>query len=264
MFRADTHCHTNFSDGTEDPMELVRMAKESGLQGLAFTDHDDVSAHPYAISKGADIALLPGVELSCAEGQTSVHVLGYGFDVDAMHAVCKEYKQLRDERNEKMLARLQELGMPIDMSELISLGSLGRPQIALAMVKKGYVSSFRAAFDKWIGDRAPAFVQVDRYSPREGIEQIHSCGGFAVLAHPHLIENKALLKGLLTLDFDGIEACYGDFPKARSLPFEQIAQERGWFVTGGSDFHGSIKPHSRLGSSWTKEPIFTQMLEGRS
>lgn len=265
MFRADLHCHTTFSDGTMEPKEVVHEACRRGLLGLAFTDHDDVGAHRVAVetARAAGVALVPGVELSCMEKGESVHILGYGFDIDAMHAICVDYKQLRDERNALMFERLAAFGMPLEIEALQRSGSLGRPQIALAMAKKGYVGSFGEAFEKWIGDDKPAFVKVQRYSVLEGIKHIHSCKGFAVLAHPHLIRHEPLLAELLAYPFDGIEAHYARMSPARSQRFEHIAKERGWFITGGSDFHGAIKSQATLGSSWSEEAVFLKLQGGR-
>lgn len=261
MFRADTHCHTTFSDGAFEPIALVEKALAAGLLGLSFTDHDDASAYVAAKERADQLgfALAPGVELSCLEEGQSVHILGYGFDVAEMGGVVADYKRQRNERNSQMLAKLASFGMPIELSELPSCGSLGRPQIALRMVEKGYVRSFREAFEEWIGDGRPAFAQVERSSVREGIAQIHSAGGLAVLAHPHLVRPEHLLRKLLTYDFDGIEGRYGDFTTDR---FVAIGQEKGWLVTGGSDFHGVGKRKERLGSSWSDEETFRRLQEG--
>lgn len=263
MFRADTHCHTTFSDGLLDPVALVEKAVAEGLSGLSFTDHDDASAYFVAKERADQLgcALALGVELSCLEEDTSVHILGYGFDLSAMQSILADYKQLRDERNRQMLDKLDALGMPMSFGELPHRGSLGRPQIAFCMVEKGYVRTFREAFDKWLGDGKPAFAQVARPSVREGIAQIHSCQGLAVLAHPHLVRPATLLNRLLTYDFDGIEGRYGDFMTDR---FEKMGVAKGWLVTGGSDFHGIAQKNNVLGSSWSDEATFRCLQEGRT
>jgi len=262
MFRADTHCHTTFSDGAFEPVQLVEKALAEGLSGLSFTDHDDANAYIAAKERADQLgfALATGVELSCLEGGVSVHILGYGFNLPPMQGILADYKRRRDERNEQMLAKLASFDMPIDIHELPSRGSLGRPQIALKMIEKGYVRTFREAFDKWIGDGKPAFAQVARPSVQEGIAQIHGCGGLAVLAHPHLVRPASLLAELFTYDFDGIEGRYGDFTSDK---FEKIGEEKGWLITGGSDFHGVGKRNEQLGSSWSDEGTFRRLQEGR-
>lgn len=263
MFRADTHCHTTFSDGSLNPLELVQKARAEGLSALSFTDHDDADAYLMAREHADQLgfALAPGVELSCLEEGESIHILGYGFEIPPMQAILADYKRLRAERNCQMLAKLASLGMPIALEELpSSQGSLGRPHIALKMMEKGYVCSFREAFEKWIGDGKPAFAQVARPSVQEGIAHIHSCKGLAVLAHPHLVRPAHLFNQLLRYAFDGIEGYYGDFSTDR---FAKIGKERGWLVTGGSDFHGVGKRNERLGSSWSDEETFCRLQEGK-
>lgn len=273
-FRADLHCHTTSSDGSETPEQVIQLAKASGLSALSITDHDTVDAYDTAIplAKEAGIILLPGVEFSTVLNQMSVHILGYGFQVDdkAILELCSKHAERRKNRNLAVLELLKKHGMPLTYENLIdaipvqhaSKGrSIGRPHIAFAMMNKGYVNSIQEAFGKFLGDECSCYVQGNSFTVDETIDTIHRAKGIAVIAHPHLIKNTALLKELLTKDFDGIECYYGNFPANVHTRWLKIAKHRNWLVTGGSDFHGKAKPTLNLGRSWIGQDHFQALLE---
>lgn len=267
MFRADLHCHSTCSDGSLTPLELVQLAHERDLQGLSITDHDSIGAYPAAIEEGQrlGIEIIPGVEFSTEINQHSIHVLAYAFnlDSDALHALCQRHSRRREQRNAQILENLRRHGMPITQEELMHEGVaahvIGRPHIALAMIHKGYVQSFQEAFKKYIGEGMPCFAKGESISTAETLDIIHQAQGKAVIAHPHLIQNTKILKELLKLPFDGIECYYALYPPVVHQKWLKLAAERNWLVTGGSDFHGAIKPHIPLGCSWTPEESFRQL-----
>lgn len=256
-FRADLHCHTTCSDGTLSPAELIDHAKKIGLSALSITDHDTTAAYPQALesARNAGIEMIAGIEFSCVWEGHSVHILGYGFDPAhaTLQNLCLWHQNRRKKRYHKMLELLAQHGMPLEAEQR---PLLGRPHIAQAMVDKGYVDSIQEAFHKWIGENKPCFNREEWKSVEESIAVIHEAGGLAIIAHPHLIKNSHVLQALLQMPFDGIECYYARFPTKKNAMFLKIAKKKGWKITGGSDFHGSVKPKNPLGSSWVSRQLF--------
>lgn len=269
-FKADLHCHSLCSDGTLEPQELIQKAKEVGLQGLSITDHDTLKAYENLIIPEGFIVGI-GVEFSCEYHRSSVHVLGYDVNPkhEAIQALCEQHVHRRKRRNQGILKKLALMGMVITEEELESRfkqDNIGRPHIATLLIKKGYISTLQEAFNRWLGEGKPAFVQEGGISIEVTLKAIHQAGGKAFLAHPHLIENKKKLENLLQFSFDGIEAYYGRFPPEIQKVWEELAKKRGLLISGGSDFHGDIKPNSYLGSSFVGredfDKIFASPLRG--
>ncbi len=272
-FRADLHCHTTCSDGSYSPEDLVRLAKQIGLSAISITDHDTVDAYPRAIPLCAElgIELLSGIEFSTVLNGASVHILGYGFDPKSkdLAAFCAMHVKRRQVRNQAILDLLTAGGMPVteeDVLDTLPKGEstaqrvIGRPHIAQAMVKKGYASSVQEAFRKFIAEGQPYYVQGSSFGVEETIDLIHRINGIAVIAHPHLIRNTRLIDALLNMNFDGIECYYGRFQPKDHQRWLKIADKKGWLVTGGSDFHGTVKPDQPLGSSWVDQEKFKKLM----
>ena len=262
-FRADLHCHTTCSDGTVSPREIIKLAKQVGMSGLSITDHDTIEAYQSAVScaKTEGLELIPGVEFSTTHRGVSIHILGYAFSLksDAIHSLCKKHRERRIKRYLAILEKLEQNDMPISEGELLSAhpeGSIGRPHIALAMMQKGYVSSVDQAFKKYLGEGKLCYTKGHAFPVEETIDVIHKGGGLAVIAHPHLIRNASITQDLLNMPFDGIEGYYARFPPSEELKWIEIGKEKGWFITGGSDFHGEVKPHLPLGCSWVGPETF--------
>lgn len=270
-FRADIHCHSTCSDGSDTPLELLHKAAQADLQGLSITDHDTVDPYTpelFAEAKKLGIAILSGVEISSELDDTSVHILGYGYDIhnQGLKHFLSLMQEKRSERNRAILKKLTDRKMPITEAELkdfARLRTIGRPHIAQLMVHKGYVSTIREAFEKYLREGALCFASGLRFHPKEVIEEIRKAGGKAILAHPHFIKKGSFLRKLLDLPFDGIECYYSVLAKALEVPWLKIAKERNWIATGGSDYHGSLKPHITLGCSWVSEHIFN-ILNGQN
>lgn len=258
-FRADLHCHTNCSDGTATPQEIIDLACSIGLKGLSITDHDTLDAYDVAIpaAKKKNLLLISGIELSTTHRNNSVHILGYSFSLDSpvLRDFCAQHLQRRLQRAQMILDLLAKHHMPIDFSEL-SGTTIGRPHIAMAMVKKGYVNSLQEAFHSYLGEEKSCYVPSSSATTEETINLIHQAGGLAVIAHPHLIDDTSILRDLLEMPFDGIEGYYGRFYAHQQERWVKIGQYRKWLITGGSDFHGTIKPTLALGSSWVNEETF--------
>jgi len=260
MFRADLHCHTHCSDGSLSPEELILLAEKIGLKGLAITDHDSIAAYSIALplAKQRDILLGTGVEFSCVHQGVSVHVLGYAFTPDALpvKTLCEKHQKRRKERNAAILANLRRHSLFIEERELPQKGTIGRPHIAQIMLQKNYVGSLQEAFQRYLAEGKCCYEQGASFSVEETLEVLHSAQAKAFLAHPHLMEKAAFARKLLELPFDGVECYY-----AKCLPQDEgrwlrLAKERKLLVSGGSDFHGSFKPHIPLGASWVDEQTF--------
>jgi len=266
-FRADLHCHTTCSDGTCSPAEIIELASKCGLQGLSITDHDTIAAYREALyaAEAKKMALISGVELSAVHLGSSVHVLAYSFPVDSppLTEFCLRRRRSREQRIEKILFLLAKEGMILTEADFpeeifnLSTHSIGRPHIAAVLVNKGYVSSIQEAFHLFIGEGKSCFVPSSTASVEETIDIIHQANGLAVIAHPHLIGNRKVLNDLLKMNFDGIEGYYARFPTSANEPWLKIGAKKGWIITGGSDFHGTIKPQQPLGSSWVCQETFT-------
>jgi len=261
--RADLHCHTTHSDGSYTPLELIQLAKKIGLNGLSITDHDAISAYEELASVPQDeIRLLPGVELSTTLGETQIHVLGYAFDPQAkvLQEFCQACRKHRIERNKEILDKLWNIGIRVEEKDIVKADDLrtayGRPHIAKGMIDKGYVATIQEAFRKYIGEGKSCYVPGKKYSVEEAIEAIHASGGLAVIAHPHLIYTKKVLNDLLKCPFDGLEAYYCRFDPRVDEKWVKLAQDKGLFTTGGSDFHGSTRPEVKLGSKCAPEAVF--------
>lgn len=266
-FRADLHCHSVCSDGSDTPLELLIKAKEVGLSALSITDHDTIEAYTpeiFASAVSLGIRLLPGIELSTEWKDNTVHVLGYGFDLTSQPLLTfiEELQNRRNQRNRSILQKLEAKKMVVTEEELAALvtsgikKTIGRPHIAELMVKKGYVKSFREAFDGYLREGACCYVSGFKFTPMDAIQVIREAKGKAVLAHPHFIKPGNFLTSLIALPFDGIECYYGTLLPHQETPWINIAKKRQWIATGGSDYHGALKPQISLGCSWVDEATF--------
>ena len=251
----DLHVHTTFSDGDKTPREVVEMAKEAGLDGIAVTDHDECRGYG-EISKSdmEGIRVFAGIEIA-AELEAKIHVLG--LDIDWQNDVLVSYAQDASEKRQKRAARMLEMindaGMELAMEEIeqeCGGDVLGRPHFAAALVKKGYASSHKEAFVRYLSSHAPFYVPLDRVSAGRAVEMITGAGGKPVLAHPGLVnENvlETLIPQLADLGFWGIEAYHPVHTNGQCVAYAHKARQHGLYVTAGSDYHGSVKKDIRIG-----------------
>jgi predicted metal-dependent phosphoesterase TrpH len=262
--KADLHCHSLHSDGTCSPTELVDLAIQMNFCGLSITDHDSLEAfdeaYPYSTQKG--IVFLPGVEISAKFRNEPIHVLGYSFDPHSksLFEFCRLHRERREIRNQLMLEKLAHAGMTVAIEEVKSLSphatTYGRPHIALAMMQHGYVEDVASAFRRYLGAGKSCYVEGEKWTVEEAIAAIHAAKGKAVLAHPQLIKARYVIEDLLALPFDGLEAYYNSMNADVNRRWCEKAQQHALFVTGGSDFHGTVKPEIHFGSSWAPEETF--------
>jgi hypothetical protein len=278
MRRADLHTHTTASDGLHPPAEVVRMARDAGLSGVAITDHDTVAGLEEALAAGEKygIRIIGGVEISTMAEGREIHVLGYGFDAgDPLFLErLASLREARNRRNDRMIERLNELGIPITLQEVHQAaaaspgkgGTIGRPHIAEVLVRKGYATDFRDAFDRYLKQGAAAYVQVQRISPAEAVQWIHEAGGTAIIAHPGLYGLDRLVQELLENGADGLEAFHSDHDDDAQRHYQAMAESRGKLVTGGSDFHGSMHGnlyHGPVGNRTVDVSVMDQLLAAR-
>jgi len=240
----DLHAHTTFSDGMLSPEDLVARAVDKRLAALAVTDHDTVEAIPRArAAAGAVLQLVPGIEMSTAFEGADLHILGYYLDPE--HGALRErLVGFQEERRRRALAiveRLRELGLPVDLDQVLALagpGVIGRPHVAEAMVRAGLVTDFDEAFERYLGAQAPAYVPRPAFSPAEAIRLIHAADGVSVLAHPGSQMPDSVIERLRDEGLRGIEVWHPQHGGATVRRYQALAQRLGLLTTGGSDFHG--------------------------
>jgi 3',5'-nucleoside bisphosphate phosphatase len=259
----DLHCHSTASDGTLPPRDVVRLAKDCNLSALALTDHDTVAGCADAgdEAKKLGIDFLCGIEISAEyPSPGTMHILGYGVDPDSpqLKSLTETLIAGRDNRNPKIIAKLNEMGVAVTMREWEDEAKgnvVGRPHLAAILVRKGYVSSIKLAFDKYIGQGAPAYFDKERLTPRQALDRIQAARGLAVLAHPIQLrtQNDAqlerVIKHLVDLGLAGIETIHSDHDAAWIDKTTALANRFNLLKTGGSDFHGSNKKDIQLGSA---------------
>ncbi|MEV3871229.1 PHP domain-containing protein [Streptomyces sp. NPDC049906] len=253
--RIDLHTHSTASDGTDTPAELVRRAAAGGLDVIALTDHDTTRGHAEAVAALAEVeglTLVPGAELSCRLDGIGLHMLAYLFD-PAEPELLAQRELVRDDRVPRargMVARLQELGVPVTWEQVARIagdGSVGRPHIAEALVELGVVASVSEAFvPQWIGDGARAYVAKHELDPFEAVRLVKAAGGVTVFAHPGAARRGAIVSdeviaSLAAAGLDGIEVDHMDHEPATRARLRGLAAELGLLVTGSSDYHGTRK-----------------------
>lgn len=242
----DLHSHTIASDGALSPRELVREAARRGVRVLAITDHDSTEALAEAfdeVAKHPPMTLVPGIEINCDVDGGEIHILGYflEYEVEWFQAFLREQRSERKERVHRIAARLAELGMPIDPEEVFALvkeGSAGRPHIAQVMLARGYVKTYREAFDRYLRAGGPANVPRKKLSPAQAIATVRKTGGVPVLAHPGLADLDGMIPDLVGAGLMGIECYYQEHSAAQTLNYLRMCKDWNLVTTGGSDFHG--------------------------
>lgn len=247
----DLHIHTNYSDGTMSPQELVEHAVHSGLSTIAITDHDVIDA--YAIAKEhidehqLPLSLIPGVEFNTNESNREVHILGYYIDTKhpQLAAAMLELQAARVDRIQQIVDKLQPLNYEINMQDVFAetrnVLSLGRPHVARVLVKKGYFKQNREVFDALLAKGQPAYVPHVKISVAQAVKLIIAAGGVPVLAHPGLIKDDECVQRLLdNNDIRGLEVYYPTHTARDILKYLEIAKSRSLICTGGSDFHATL------------------------
>jgi len=241
----DLHIHTQASDGALSPAQVVERAIDRGLAAIAITDHDIVDGClPAALAAGERLEVIPGIEINTEWGSQEVHILGYYIDLNDQRFldVLEELRQARLGRITKIVRKLAEIGVKLEMSRVLELagdGTIGRPHVALAMIEAGYIETIREAFTDYIGYGAPAYVPRYKLSPAEAVQIIRQAGGIPVLAHPGLIGDDDLIPALVASGLQGLEVYYPEHSQEQVTHYRQLAEGYGLIVTGGSDYHGN-------------------------
>ena len=252
---ADLHIHTNFSDSTSSPEEVVEQAHAQGLGCIAISDHDTIDGIEPAIeaAKKYDIEVISGIELSSEINGKDVHVLGYLFDCKDQEFVDRidRMQNARVTRMVAMIDKLKAMGIdnitPEEVSGLTRSDSVGRPHLAALLQEKGWVTTNKMAFNKYLADNAPAFVPKFKQTPYEAIELIRKAGGVAVLAHPMLTRVDELIPSFVEAGLGGLEVYYPWNSDNVTRFYEGLVKKHHLVATGGSDAHGSIKKHTYVG-----------------
>jgi hypothetical protein len=259
MSRIDLHTHTTFSDGSCSPTELVDLAIQQGLDILAITDHDTTEGLTEAIGaiKNLSLELIPGIELSAQFQNREMHILGYFINPTdpLLQARLEAHQSSRVKRIHHILDRLQSLGMDISLEEVklvAGTGTIGRPHIAQVLIAKGYIKTMKDAFEQLLGSRGKAYVRRLVPEAHEIFGWITDAGGIPILAHPYWEgynkeDSVTACQTLIEQGLQGLEVFYGTF-SARHISFNLgLARQFNLLMTGGSDFHGTLKPDIALG-----------------
>nr|MDK2850674.1 3,5-nucleoside bisphosphate phosphatase [Candidatus Cloacimonadota bacterium] len=242
--RINLHLHTRASDGALTPVELLQQAKRIGLDLISITDHDTMAAYKMIPEDNEPLRILPGIEVSSLHKGHDIHILAYGCDFEntALKELTDMYLAGRRERAVKMIELLKDLGISIDLSDVVAMAGaqelIARPHIAQVLAQKGFVRNKNEAFDRYIGNFKPAYVPKPERSVPEILSVIHSAGGFAIIAHPGKLADPAYLEEFIDMGIDGLEAWHPDHYQYQVDEFIEIAQKKGLYVTAGSDFHG--------------------------
>ncbi len=250
---ADLHLHTNFSDGTFSPERVVMEASHLGLSAIAITDHDILDGIEPALSAGEQygVEVIPGVELSSESDGAEVHILGYYMDWQNQQ-FCQRLQEFRESRRiraMKMVDKLNQLGLDMeydDVLERADLIAIGRPHVANALVKRGYVATASEAFYRFLGDNGPAYVPKYKLAPAEAIAMILDVGGVPIIAHPGMI-HQSLVPELASLGLMGVEAFHPSHSVQISDYYCDLAEKHNLLITGGSDCHGEAKGAMTMG-----------------
>lgn len=255
----DLHVHSNASDGTMSPTELVKYADSKGLKAIALTDHDTTAGIEEAVQASMDsnVTVIPGIELAADYHGTDIHILGLNLDLSSpeFQKEIAIFQESRQRRNDIMIKKLQENGVDITLEKMKLLygnASMTRAHYARYLTENGYTKDFKEAFDHYIGKGKPCYVPRETITPETAIRFIQKGKGKPVLAHPLLYrfsheELETLLSNLKDLGLEGLETVYSTHSMEDERYLMKLALKYGLFITGGSDFHGSNKPDIDLG-----------------
>ncbi len=276
----DLHTHSIASDGSSTPAQLVRLACEKGLKGIALTDHDTVSGLPEFLreAKNAGIVGVPGVEISSRLFSKELHIVGLFIDPETPELLnlLEKMREGRETRNREIVLKLSVLGYHITYDELREAAggeSIGRPHIGALLIKKGYFSTMQDVFVQCLKRGCRAYVPRELPDAADAIAAIHAAGGLAVWAHPVSGQSgergyaKKMLRKLMEFGIDAVETNYSMFSEHQTQMMHEIAEAAGVLKSGGSDYHGANQPGIELGSGSGSLAVpcefLSKMLEAR-
>ncbi len=250
----DLHAHSTASDGSRAPADVIREAKKAGLAAIALTDHDTLDGVAEATQEGAAIGIrvVPGVELSAVEGDTETHILGLHLsDTRGIESALVALREMRRSRAERIVARLNELGVRVEFSSVLDQsagGAIGRPHVARAMIAEGWAVDFRDAFERYLGNGKPAYVAKERLAVSDAIGLIHDAGGLAVLAHPGQGGTRERIESFARLGMDGVEVRHPGHSAEDIARIGALVAHFSLVPSGGSDWHGATDGPRQLGT----------------
>jgi len=251
----DLHMHSDYSDGTSSPRQLLELVRANNISAFSITDHDTLEG--YQVARGlltdGDPELIPGLELSLTVEGGDLHLLAYLLDQNdtPLNEALRAFQERRSERGRLMVNRLNEMGIEITYDDVRKQSGgtvIGRPHVARAMVEKRYIGQYEEAFRKYIGPDGPAYVPKMNFTPQEAISLVHGAGGLAVLAHPGIEDKEKYLDMLVDLGLDGLEVFHPSHTQSHIDRYKHLAERYRLAVTGGSDFHGSGDRYSMIGT----------------
>ena len=252
---ADLHLHTHFSDGTFSPEEVVARGSKAGFAVLALTDHDTVEGcERMAVACAAvKIEFIPGAELTAEHDGNELHILGYFLDIQnpKLLAETAKFQIIRQNRIREMVARLNELNVPLKAEDVFTLANCrapGRPHIARALVQGRFCANHDEAFERFLKMGRPAWVPKAKMSAPEAIQLIHQAGGLAVMAHPGLNRTDDAIPALRDAGLDGLECFHTKHTRTATTRYLALAEKLNLLVTGGSDCHGKSKGKPLIGT----------------
>ena len=269
----DLHVHSDKSDGSLSPSDLVSYAIKQGVTAFALTDHDTVDGIDEALraSEGTSVTVIPGIELSTEYEGKDIHIVGLFIDKEepAFRDKIQEFVDSRILRNQKMCQKLTEHGLPITYEELTGEfpGSvITRAHYAQLLQKKGYIKSLKEAFERYIGDRGPCFIPREKITPEDGVKLILSAKGIPVLAHPLQYgmgdeRLQKLIDRLKAVGLQAMEAIYCTHSPSEENKMRALADKNNLLISGGSDFHGNAKPGLELGTGYGKLYVPVEVLK---
>lgn len=249
----DLHMHSTASDGSRAPADVVREAARVGLAAIALTDHDTLDGLAEATAAGAllGVRVIPGVELSAVEGAVETHILGLHLsDTRELESRLVALREMRRTRAERIVARLNELGVRIEFASVLEQangGAIGRPHVARAMIAEGWAVDFRDAFERYLGNGKAAFVMKDRLAVADAIGLIHNAGGIAVLAHPAQGGTRERVEAFVREGIDGVEVKHPSHSSEDMSRLLALVEHFSLVPSGGSDWHGAAEGPRTLG-----------------
>lgn len=255
MARGDFHLHSTASDGVHSPTWVMETAAANGVRILSLTDHDTTAGYEEArtAAERLGLQLIPGLEMSTDLGKADVHLLGFGFDVEAtpLQDFMRWQREGRLSRVETIVLILREYGMPITVERVLEIAgdaTVGRPHVARALLEAGHVASVQEAFDLWLGNGKPADVNREKLEPVDAIKIIHENGGVVFVAHAIFIgeDYPEALEQLARWGVDGLETYYKHYDPETVLAHEVLSTRLGLARSGGSDYHGLGNPDDRM------------------
>lgn len=242
--KADLHIHTTCSDGKMSPAEAVQLAKEKNLSCLSITDHDTCKAYYEALetAKELDIELIPGVEITATIGDKEAHLLAYYFDPDThyLEDFLKEQKQARKQRIKGIIETIKKNGLDVDFDEVwaeANGANIGRPHLARVLTQKGYVSSTKEAFIRYLSNQKLGTIENTYPDYREVIEIVKNVGGACVVAHPGRLYNSDEITKFIEAEIDGLECIHPSHNFNLQKKYTELCEAHGLLMTGGSDTH---------------------------